>query len=89
MDKQLLIADLRDEHGQGILADTPVVSADLVEIGQVGEVRTTDFRLSMLMRRDLYVPASAVERLGDGRVYLTVTVSELEDVEWDRPSLFG
>lgn len=85
----MLIADLRDEHGQGLLADTPVVSADLVEIGQVGELRAADFRLRMLMRRDLFVPASAVERLADGRVYLTVTVSELDDVEWERPPLFG
>lgn len=85
----MLIADLRDEHGQGLLADTPVVSADLVEIGQVGELREADFRLRMLMRRDLFVPASAVERLADGRVYLTVTVSELDDVEWERPPLFG
>ena len=85
----MLIADIRDEHGQGLLAETPVVSADLIEIGHVGELRATDFRLNMLLRRDMYVPASAVERLADGRVYLTVTVAELDDVDWDRPSLFG
>lgn len=84
-----LIAELRDEQGRPLAAETPVVSADLVEIGRVGEIRERDFRLQMMLRRDVYVPIEAIERLADERVYLTVTVAELEDVEWERPSLFG
>jgi len=59
------------------------------EIGRVKEVRTVDFLLDLTMRRDLYVPFSAVSDVGGGTVVLSVRGEEIGDQGWEPAPLFG
>ena len=58
------------------------------EIGRVKQVRKIDFLLDMTMRRDLYVPFSAIREVG-GMVVLSVRGEEIGDQGWEPASLLG
>ena len=59
------------------------------EIGRVKEIRTFDFLLDLTMRRDLYVPFSAVSDVGGGTVVLSIRGEEIGDQGWEPAPLFG
>jgi len=58
------------------------------EIGRIKEVRKIDFLLDMKMRRDLYVPFSALSEVG-GTVVLNVRAEEIGDQGWEPAPLMG
>jgi hypothetical protein len=68
-----------------------VVGSDGESVGLVKEVRTADFLLDRVMRRDLYVPYSAVERVLTDvvpeRVVLTIRGADVAVVDWESPPL--
>lgn len=66
-----------------------VITHDQVEIGTVKEVRATDFLLDRSMRRDVFVPFHAIDAVTAHSVMLTVTADEVDDQEWEKPSLVG
>ncbi len=73
----------------GLLAEgLPVVATGGEELGSVKEIRTADFLLDMSMRRDLYVPFSAISEVG-GTVVLAVNAKDIGDQGWEPASLFG
>lgn len=65
-----------------------VVSMSGEELGSVKEVRTADFLLNMSMRRDLFVPFSAITEVG-GTVVLSVNGQDIGDQGWEPAPLFG
>jgi len=58
------------------------------EIGRVKEIRKADFLLDLAMRRDLFVPFSAISEVG-GTVVLGVRGDEIGDQGWEPAPLFG
>ena len=58
------------------------------EIGSVKEVRKMDFLLNLTMRRDLYVPFSAISEVGS-TVILSVRSAEIGDQGWEPAPLLG
>jgi hypothetical protein len=58
------------------------------EIGRVKAIRKVDFLMDMAMRRDRYVPFSAISELG-GSVVLNVPATEIDDQDWEPAPLFG
>jgi hypothetical protein len=66
-----------------------VVSPAGEEIGTVKEVRVHDFLLDRPMRRDVYVPFSAIRELGGRTVVLNVAAGDVSDQGWEEAPLFG
>ena len=58
------------------------------EIGRVKEVRKVDFLLDLTMRRDLFVPFSAISSVA-GSVVLGVAADEIGDQGWEPAPLLG
>lgn len=58
------------------------------QIGRVKEVRTADFLVDMSMRRDLFVPFSAISEIA-GSVVLNVRGDEIGDQGWEPAPLLG
>lgn len=61
-----------------------VVTLDQELLGQVKAQRSTDFLLDRSMKRDLYVPLGSVEAVEGGRVRLTVTSAQVEELDWPK-----
>lgn len=59
------------------------------EIGRVKEIRTVDFLLDLTMRRDLFVPFSAISDVGGGKVVLSVRGDEIGGQGWEPAPLLG
>ncbi len=57
-------------------------------IGRVKEIRKIDFLLDLTMRRDLFVPFSAISEVG-GTVVLRVRGEEIGDQGWEPAPLLG
>lgn len=57
-------------------------------IGRVKVVRSNDFLVDRPMRRDIFVPFSAVRRT-NGDVLLRFSENEIGEQDWPRPQLFG
>ena len=53
------------------------------EIGRVKQVRKVDFLMDLTMRRDLFVPFSAIAEIG-GSVVLNVAGDAIGDQDWGR-----
>jgi hypothetical protein len=58
------------------------------EIGRVKDVRAADFLMDMSMRRDLFVPFSAISEIG-GSVTLNVRAEDIGDQDWEPSPLLG
>lgn len=58
------------------------------EIGRVKAIRTVDFLMDLTMRRDLYVPFSAVSDIG-ASVVLNVPGESIGDQGWEPAPLLG
>jgi|GEM_PF-1107477 len=69
-----------------------VVGSDTAFIGNIRDVRANDFLVDTPMRRDLYVPFTAIQSVEEdaaaGRVVLNVLGSQVEAMGWPRPALF-
>lgn len=66
-----------------------VITRDQVEVGTVKEVRASDFLLDRSMRRDVFVPFHAIDAVTGHSVMLAVTTEQLDDQDWEKPSLVG
>lgn len=58
------------------------------QVGRVKTIRTADFLMDMTMRRDLYVPFSAISEVS-GSVVLNVRAEDIGDQGWEPAPLFG
>ena len=68
-----------------------VVGVDGESVGLVKAVRENDFLLDRVMRRDVYVPLSAVERVvldvAPERVVLNLRGADVAVMDWESPPL--
>jgi hypothetical protein len=58
------------------------------EIGRVKQVRKVDFLMDLTMRRDVFVPFSAISEIG-GSVVLNVAGDAIGDQDWEPAPLLG
>jgi hypothetical protein len=76
----------------GISQGMPVVGADTKEIGQVKDVRRSDFLVDRPLARDVYVPMDAVQRVSNDEVVLSVASEDVDQMGWassEMPGLDG
>jgi hypothetical protein len=69
--------------------DMDVVSSTGEPIGRVKEVRIHDFLVDRTMKRDIYVPFSAVQDISGQTVTLQYRADEIQDLDWDKAPLLG
>lgn len=69
-----------------------VVGLDNEVIGHVRDVRDDDFLVDIPMRRDVYVPFTAIQSVEQdataGRVVLNIPANQVGKMHWPRPSIF-
>jgi hypothetical protein len=73
----------------GVRAGMRVVGADRDEVGTVKEARASDFLVDRRMRRDVYVPLTAVRDITGDSIMLMVPAGQVDDQGWPNPPLFG
>jgi hypothetical protein len=66
-----------------------VAGSDGESVGQVSEVRGTDFLLTGPRQHDVYVPFSAIRTVDGDRVMLDARSSDLDAQGWPTPDLTG
>jgi hypothetical protein len=68
-------------HGQ-ISAGMDVLSADRENVGQVMEVRNSDFMLARPLGNAVAVPFGAVVGVAGDQVLLTISADHIETIKW-------
>ena len=66
-----------------------VVGNDADRVGQVKDVRDTDFLVDRSMQRDVYVPYSAIRDVDGNTIVLNVTAAQVGNMGWDNPPMTG
>ncbi|MCC7368934.1 MAG: alpha/beta hydrolase fold domain-containing protein [Chloroflexi bacterium] len=74
------------ETGSRMTVGMEVFGADGERVGQVKEIRDTDFLVDRPMARDIYVPFDAVSQTGPD-IRLSVTAHDVGERDWPRSSL--
>lgn len=64
-----------------------VIGRDGETVGEVKEVRSSDFLVDRPMARDIYIPFSACQTSG-GQIRLNVRADEVDNQDWEMPELF-
>jgi hypothetical protein len=69
------------EHFQ-VSVGMDVLGAQEERVGQVKEVRTSDFLVARPLQRDVYVPFAAIRDVTGNQVVLTVTSDHVDTLKW-------
>ena len=69
------------EHFQ-VSVGMDVLGAEKERVGQVKEVRTSDFLVERSLQRDVYVPFAAIREVTGNQVVLTVTSDHVDALKW-------
>ena len=69
------------EHFQ-VSAGMDVLGAEKERVGQVKEVRASDFLVERSLQRDVYVPFAAIREVTGNQVVLTVTSDHVDALKW-------
>jgi hypothetical protein len=69
------------EHFQ-VSVGMDVLGAEKERVGQVKEVRTSDFLVERSLQRDVYVPFAAIREVTGNHVVLTVTSDHVDALKW-------
>ena len=69
------------EHFQ-VSVGMDVLGADQERVGQVKEVRASDFLVERPLQRDVYVPRAAIREVTGNQVVLTVTSDHVDAIKW-------
>ncbi|HKC76233.1 MAG TPA: DUF2171 domain-containing protein [Chloroflexota bacterium] len=69
------------EHFQ-VSVGMDVLGADQERVGQVKEVRASDFLVERPLQRDVYVPFAAIREVTGNQVVLTVTSEHVDALKW-------
>ena len=69
------------EHFQ-VSVGMEVLGAEKERVGQVKEVRTSDFLVERHLQRDVYVPFAAIREVTGNQVVLTVTSDHVDALKW-------
>ena len=69
------------EHFQ-VSVGMEVLDAETERVGQVKEVRASDFLVERRLQRDVYVPFAAIREVTGNQVVLTVTSDHVDAIKW-------
>ena len=69
------------EHFQ-VSVGMEVLGAEKERVGQVKEVRASDFLVERRLQRDVYVPFAAIREVTGNQVVLTVTSDHVDAIKW-------
>jgi hypothetical protein len=69
------------EHFQ-VSVGMDVLGAEKERVGQVKEVRTSDFLVERSLQRDVYVPFAAIRDVTGNQVVLTVMSNHVDAIKW-------
>jgi hypothetical protein len=69
------------EHFQ-VSVGMDVLGAEKERVGQVKEVRASDFLVARPLQRDVYVPFAAIREVTGNQVVLTVTSDHVDALKW-------
>ena len=69
------------EHFQ-VSVGMEVLSAEKERVGQVKEVRASDFLVERSLQRDVYVPFAAIRDVTGNQVVLTVMSNHVDAIKW-------
>jgi hypothetical protein len=69
------------EHFQ-VSVGMEVLGAEKERVGQVKEVRASDFLVERALQRDVYVPFAAIREVTGNQVVLTVTSDHVDALKW-------
>jgi hypothetical protein len=69
------------EHFQ-VSVGMEVLGAEKERVGQVKEVRASDFLVERPLQRDVYVPFAAIRDVTGNQVVLTVTSDHVDALKW-------
>ena len=69
------------EHFQ-VSVGMEVLGAEQERVGQVKEVRASDFLVERPAQRDVYVPFAAIREVTGNQVVLTVTSDHVDALKW-------
>ena len=69
------------EHFQ-VNVGMEVLGAEKERVGQVKEVRTSDFLVERPLQRDVYVPFAAIREVTGNQVVLTVRSDHVDALKW-------
>jgi hypothetical protein len=64
-----------------------VIGRDGQNVGEVKEVRSSDFLVDRAMARDIYIPFNACQ-IANGQIRLNVRADEVDNQDWEMPELF-
>jgi ferritin-like metal-binding protein YciE len=56
-------------------------------VGQVKEVRSTDFLVNRPAKRDVYVPVDAIEEMIGDTIVLKVKADDVDSMGWEKPKI--
>ena len=62
-----------------------VLGSDAKDIGQVKAIRDTDFLVDRSMKRDVYVPYSAIRDVSGDRIVLNIQSDQVDNMGWANP----
>ena len=69
------------EHFQ-VSVGMEVLGAETERVGQVKEVRASDFLVERPLQRDVYVPRAAIREVTGNQVVLTVSSDHVDAIKW-------
>ena len=69
------------EHFQ-VSVGMEVLDAETERVGQVKEVRASDFLVARPLQRDVYVPFAAIREVTGNQVVLTVASDHVDALRW-------
>ena len=69
------------EHFQ-VSVGMEVLGAEKKRVGQVKEVRASEFLVERSLQRDVYVPFAAIRDVTGNQVVLTVTSDHVDALKW-------
>ena len=96
VNNQLKIKNRRWNRGQSgmnamkgqVRPGMEVVGRDGDQVGEVKEVRSSDFLADRSMARDVYIPFSACQ-VTNGQIRLNIRADEVDNQDWEMPELLG
>ena len=78
-------AETTEQAMAEIGAEWEVLDADGASVGVVNEVHANYLwvQKGLLFPKDMYIPMTALETIGQGRVLLNVTLDQIRTAGWD------
>ena len=64
-----------------------VVGADGAHVGRLKEMRLADILVDRPLKRDVYVPFTAIQGVRGDTIVLTIPAAQVDQMDWPQPPL--